>query len=92
VSEVNLKEVLHKALEEIASEEFRARVEREKQRLRLRKSLWVMLFPWRIRVERRDAPKEADWVCASCYQGKSKWQSKFGNIGGITVEQRMGGK
>lgn len=50
---------------EFREEEFRAAVEREKERLRLRKAFWVRAFPWRLKIERRDQLKPFH-VCAQC--------------------------
>ena len=49
---MDLKEIEKVALEELAREQFRARVEEAKDRLRNRKSLIQKIFPFKIRIER----------------------------------------
>lgn len=47
-------EIRKQAEKEVAEEIFRKSVDREKERVRLRKSFWIRLFPWRVVIERRD--------------------------------------
>jgi len=45
--------VLKRALEEVAEEIFRESVEKQKAKLRDRRSLWARIFPWKIEITRR---------------------------------------
>lgn len=47
--------VREQAEKEYQEELFRAAVERYKQRLRERKSLWDKIFPWKILIVRKHA-------------------------------------
>ncbi len=51
---IDPNEVMETAEKEFAEEEFRRQVEIEKERLKLKKSFWVRLFPWRIQWVRAD--------------------------------------
>lgn len=50
----NTRDPVQVARRELAQEKFRKRVEQEKERLRKREDFWTRLFPWRLRIERRD--------------------------------------
>lgn len=55
--------VLEEAAKEIALERHREAVEFEKMRLRLRRNLWVRLFPWRlVRRDQISGTSRADLV------------------------------
>ena len=45
--------VLRQARSEVIKEEFRERVEAEKERLRTHRPWWHKVFPYRITIERR---------------------------------------
>ena len=47
------KKILETALQEIIDENFRARVDAEKQRIREYTPWWYRWFPWQITVTRR---------------------------------------
>lgn len=49
-------EVSLQAQKEFKEELHKQAVEKYKERLRLRQNLWIRLFPWRLRFERRDIP------------------------------------
>lgn len=48
-----LKAITQTAKEELAEERFRAAVEKEKARLRARRSFWQKVFPYKITITRR---------------------------------------
>lgn len=48
-----LEEVKTTAKVELRREKFREAVEKEKERLRYKKSLWERIFPWKIIIKRR---------------------------------------
>lgn len=50
------QEIQKMAQSEFDEELRRERIEEYKKTLRLRRNFWIRLFPWRIRVERRDVP------------------------------------
>lgn len=47
---IDLEQVRKDAEAEVASEDHRKAVEREKERVRRRKNFWVRIFPWRFRL------------------------------------------
>ena len=50
--DASIEEITRVAKEELAREQFRARVEEAKIRLRARKSIWQKIFPFKIKIER----------------------------------------
>ena len=50
--DASIEEITRVAQEELAREQFRARVEEAKIRLRARKSIWQKIFPFKIKIER----------------------------------------
>ena len=50
---VNLTQVRETAVRELREEQFRAAVEREKARIRVRRPWWHIAFPFKITVTRR---------------------------------------
>ena len=54
--QIDLNAVQDMAKKELLDEDFRKQVEREKERIKFRRNFWIRLFPWRLRIERRDDP------------------------------------
>jgi hypothetical protein len=50
---MNANEIKKAARDEVAAERFRAAVEVEKSRLRLKRSLWDRLLPFTITIRRK---------------------------------------
>lgn len=53
MSDVNPEKIKKQAQAELEHEKFREAVEREKVRLKTKKSPWDIVFPWRIKIERK---------------------------------------
>lgn len=51
---MDIEEVKKQAELEIKTEDFRAAVDKYKEKLRNRKGLWNRLFPWKIIIIRKD--------------------------------------
>ena len=47
------KDIIEQAKKEVAQERFRAAVEAEKSRLRLKRSLWDRIFPFTVTIRRK---------------------------------------
>lgn len=50
---MDLKEIKAQALKEIKEDQFKAAVEKEKQRLLTKKSFWDKVWPWKIIILRK---------------------------------------
>lgn len=50
---IDLQEVILQAKKELKEEQFRLAVDKEKERLRNKRSLWDVVFPWRIVIIRK---------------------------------------
>lgn len=52
---MNAEQIKAAAEQEVAEEDYRNKVNREKERIRLRSKHW---FPWKISLKRREPPSE----------------------------------
>ena len=51
---MSVEEIKKHALKEIKEDDFRLAVDKYKEKLRLKKSLWDKIWPWKIVVLRKD--------------------------------------
>jgi hypothetical protein len=58
MTDFDMGEIIRQAKAEVAAEDRKMLVEKHKEKIRLRQSFWVRIFPWRLRIERRDRPTE----------------------------------
>jgi len=52
---MDMNEVIKQAKKELQEELFREAVERIKEKLRKRRTVWDRIFPWRIVIVRKEA-------------------------------------
>jgi len=50
---MNIDEIKQQAELEFAQEQFRAAIDKYKEKLRLKRSMWDRLFPWRVIIVRK---------------------------------------
>lgn len=50
------EQIKKQAEDEFNAELTRKLIEKHKETLRLRQNRWVRIFPWRLKIERRDIP------------------------------------
>ena len=50
---MDISQIKKTAQQELREEEFRRRVEAEKQKLRVKRPFWERILPFKIRIERR---------------------------------------